>query len=115
MILAPDSAAYEEPATYALAVRFLFETGGANAEEVQLTVQPFKARASRNDYLLPWALRGLIEDQRVMAIVGDELAVLRQAFHAWAPKTNALKEIRRKLEPIALQRPEDGSTPSSKL
>ncbi|KAF9511500.1 hypothetical protein BS47DRAFT_1486796 [Hydnum rufescens UP504] len=93
------SSAYEEPATYALAARFLFETSGP-LEESSLVLDSFQARAIRNDYHIPWSLRGLIEDSRIATLFSSELAELRSAFDHWQPKTTNLREIRRKLEPI---------------
>ncbi|KIJ30480.1 hypothetical protein M422DRAFT_36545, partial [Sphaerobolus stellatus SS14] len=94
------STAYEEPATYALAVRFLFETTGTLGHQPDLAVQPFTARAARNDYEIPWALRDLIAHPDVETFFSSEFSELRAAFDQWHPRTTALREIRRKLEPI---------------
>ncbi|KAF8583529.1 hypothetical protein K439DRAFT_1634370 [Ramaria rubella] len=94
------SSAYEEPATYALAVRFLFETSGALGVHPELDVQPFTARAARNDYEIPWALRDLIANPDVADLFSSEFSELRAAFDDWHPRTTVLREIRRKLEPI---------------
>lgn len=63
-------------------------------------MSPFQARAPRNDYTIPWALRGLIEDRRISSLFGQELAELRIAFDQWQPKTTILREVRKKLEPV---------------
>lgn len=94
------STAYADPGGYRLAVRFLFETSDALGDEPKLEFEPFTAKASRNDYEIPWALRGLIADPRCQELFGKELAELRNAFDSWQPKTSALKDVRRKLEPI---------------
>jgi hypothetical protein len=66
----------------------------------ELHLSPFQPRASRNDYTIPWALRGLIEDRRISSLFGQELAELRVAFDHWQPKTTILREVRKKLEPV---------------
>lgn len=94
------STAYEEPATYTLAVRFLFETSSTLGAHSDLNVQPFTARAARNDYEIPWALRDLIAHPDVEALFASEFSQLRGAFDHWHPRTAVMREIRRKLEPI---------------
>jgi hypothetical protein len=49
---------------------------------------------------IPWALRGLISDPRCQELFGKELMELRNTFDDWHPKTSAMKEVRKKLEPI---------------
>jgi hypothetical protein len=39
-------------------------------------------------------------DPQCQELFGKELNELRNAFDDWQPKTSALKEVRRKLEPI---------------
>ncbi|KAG9006214.1 hypothetical protein FRB94_000909 [Tulasnella sp. JGI-2019a] len=86
---------------YELAVRFMFETSGiVGNEKPELRVDHFQARATRNDYEIPWALRGVITDPAVLSLFASEIAELRQAFDDWAPKTAILRDLRRKLEPI---------------
>lgn len=82
-----------------LALRFLFEASGP-IRPSNLELSPFQPRATRNDYIIPWALRGLIEDRRISTLFGHELAELRVAFDKWQPKTAILRDVRRKLEPV---------------
>ncbi|KAF8310659.1 hypothetical protein DL93DRAFT_1580807 [Clavulina sp. PMI_390] len=111
------STTYEEPATYNLAIRFLFEASGSS-HPTELHLSGFSARNPRNDYTIPWALRGLIEDRRISSLFGQELAELRVAFDKWQPKTAILKEVRKKLEPVRqppptiVQDQQDGETRS---
>ncbi|PVF92514.1 hypothetical protein CPB86DRAFT_791078 [Serendipita vermifera] len=94
------SSAYLDPGAYDLAVRFLFETSDALGDEPKFEFEPFSAKASRNDYEIPWALRGLIADPRCQELFGKEIAELRNAFDDWQPRTTVLKDVRKKLEPI---------------
>lgn len=95
------STPYGNSSCYDLAVRYLFETSGVlGNEKPELRVDPFQARATRNDYEIPWALRGVISDPAILSLFASEIAELRQAFDEWSPKTTLLRELRRKLEPI---------------
>ncbi|KAG8934603.1 hypothetical protein FRC01_001704 [Tulasnella sp. 417] len=95
------STPYGNSGCYDLAVRYLFETSGVlGNEKPELRVDPFQARATRNDYEIPWALRGVISDPAILSLFASEIAELRQAFDEWSPKTTLLRELRRKLEPI---------------
>jgi hypothetical protein len=51
---------------------------------------------------LPWALRGIIEDQQIRALFADELQTLRDQFEVWQPKTKALQQVQAALEPLRL-------------
>ncbi|KAF8890949.1 hypothetical protein BD779DRAFT_1437942 [Infundibulicybe gibba] len=94
------STAYEELGTYSLAVKYLFLTNDGLEEHSKLTVEAFNANTEQNDYEIPWALRDLIADPRVMHFFSHEIAGLRDAFRDWHPKTTILRDIKRKLQPI---------------
>ncbi|THU85880.1 hypothetical protein K435DRAFT_684718 [Dendrothele bispora CBS 962.96] len=94
------STAYEELATFSLAVNYLFLTNDGFEEHPELTLEPFNASAEMNDYEIPWALRDLIADERVAHFFSQEITDLRNAFREWNPKTSILRDIKRKLQPI---------------
>jgi len=94
------STAYEEDACYSLAVRFLFETDYGAQPLPPLELEPFSARESRNDYEIPWILNELVTHSSVQQWFSSEIDELRAAFDEWKPRTAALRDIRRKLEPI---------------
>ncbi|KAF5358772.1 hypothetical protein D9758_008574 [Tetrapyrgos nigripes] len=94
------STAYEELATYSLAVDYLFLANDGFDEHPELTFEPFNAASEMNDYEIPWALRDLIADERVAHFFSREITDLRDAFRDWNPKTSILRDIKRKLQPI---------------
>ncbi|KAF9472217.1 hypothetical protein BDN70DRAFT_887238 [Pholiota conissans] len=94
------STAYEEVATYSLAVQYLFMANEGAVEDVKLEVEPFNAALEQNDYEIPWSLRDVIADERVAYFFGKEIAGLRDAFREWHPKTTILRDLKRKLQPI---------------
>jgi len=95
------STAYEEIATYALAVNYVFLTNdGLEEKHPELVIEPFDALSEQNDYEIPWSLRDLIADERVAYFFSQEIADLRDAFREWHPKTSILRDLKRKLQPI---------------
>lgn len=49
---------------------------------------------------IPWALRDVIADERVVYLFSKEFAELRDQFDEWTPRTTILRDLKRKLEPI---------------
>ena len=109
------STAYEELATYKLAVQYLFlaneglppsehhthtHTTHTHPTPTPLILEPFNATHEQNDYEIPWSLRDIIADERVAFYFGREIVQLRDAFREWAPKTTVLRDLKRKLQPI---------------
>ncbi|KAH7909487.1 hypothetical protein BJ138DRAFT_1102638 [Hygrophoropsis aurantiaca] len=98
------STAYEEIATYALAVDYLFRADDGSAfdstELVEMVIEQFDALSEQNDYEIPWALRDLIANEGVVRLFADEFMRLRDAFRDWHPKTAILRDVKRKLQPI---------------
>jgi len=94
------STAYEELATYSLAVKYLFLTNDGLEQHPELMVETFDALSEQNDYEIPWSLRDVIGDTRVVHFFAREIAELRDAFRDWHPKTTILRDLKRKLQPI---------------
>ncbi|KAL0953078.1 hypothetical protein HGRIS_007278 [Hohenbuehelia grisea] len=94
------STAYEELATFSLAVKYLFLTNDGLEDPPPLHVEPFNANTEQNDYEIPWSLRDLIADERVYHLFRREISELRDAFRDWHPKTTVLRDIKKKLQPI---------------
>lgn len=95
------STAYEETATYSLAINYLFlSDSGQQQSQVELAMEPFDARTEQNDYEIPWALRDLIADDGVAELFSEDFIRLRDAFRDWQPKTAILRDVKRKLQPI---------------
>ncbi|PPR07240.1 hypothetical protein CVT26_012498, partial [Gymnopilus dilepis] len=103
------STAYEELATYSLAVKYLFLTNDGQTEHSKMTIEPFNATSELNDYEIPWSLRDIIADERVTHFFGSEIAELRDAFKEWHPKTSILRDLKKKLQPITKLQPLGGS------
>ncbi|EJF58899.1 hypothetical protein DICSQDRAFT_90018 [Dichomitus squalens LYAD-421 SS1] len=94
------STAYEEPATYTLAVKYFFMTNDGANSDAELVIDPFNAVEEQNDYEIPWLLRDMIADNKISYFFAREFAQLRDAFNDWQPKTTILRDVKKKLQPI---------------
>lgn len=98
------SSPYEELGCYSLAVQYLFHSGPAPTPLPPLQIEPFAARDGRNDFELPWIMRAIVDSPEVKDLFPDELKELKDGIIAWRPATKALKEIKKRLEPMAGRR-----------
>lgn len=95
------SSPYEELACYRLAVDYLFYAGPAAHPLPPLEVETFAARDARNDFELPWIMRAIVDSPEVKDLFPEELKDLRESILAWKPQTKILREIKKRLEPMA--------------
>ena len=54
----------------------------------------------RNPYFLPWAMRGVLEEDMVRRELGDECRVLLEEFEEWKPTNKVLKDVKFRLEAV---------------
>lgn len=95
------STPYEEPACYTLAVEYLFHAGPALDPLPPLSIEPFSARDPRNDFELPWIMRALVDSPEIRDLFPGELNDLKEGIGHWRPMTKALRDMKRRLEPMA--------------
>ena len=55
---------------------------------------------SQNPYILPFAMRGVLEEDFVRTNLREELNVLLNQFDDWKPSTKVLKDVKFRLEGI---------------
>ncbi|KAF1972547.1 hypothetical protein BU23DRAFT_580903 [Bimuria novae-zelandiae CBS 107.79] len=124
------SRVYEDPRVYALAIQHTLETtslpvpaqnaaakvnsfAGINipvpgakfdAKNVyRLHVREYKSASSQpgeNPYFLPWAMRGLLEEDVVKRELGREVDGLLAMFEEWKPTDKRLKDVKFRLEGV---------------
>lgn len=81
-----------------LAVQFSLET---TSLPVQPVIQrPVTPSANMNPYILPFAMRGLLEEEYVRTDLYKETQELLKQFDNWKPSTKALKDVKFRLEGI---------------
>ncbi|KAF1345899.1 hypothetical protein BDV97DRAFT_401279 [Delphinella strobiligena] len=64
---------------------------------------PFEMPASgsnANPYFLPWALRGILEEDIVRREMGDEVKELVKLYEEWRPSSKVLKDVKFRLEGV---------------
>jgi hypothetical protein len=53
-----------------------------------------------NPFFLPWAMRGVLEEEKVKTHLGEEARTLRGMFEKWRPVSKGLKDVRFRLEAL---------------
>lgn len=88
---------YEDAAIYDLALSFALET-------TSMPGTPLARRdidsAGTNPYILPFAMRGILEEDFVKSDLQAEASKLLSQFDDWKPQTKALKDVKFRLEGI---------------
>ena len=88
---------YDDEAVYDLAVSFALET-------TTLTNIPLSKRtlapSGGNPYILPFAMRGILEEDFVKSELQGEAQQLLREFDEWKPNTKVLKDVKFRLEGV---------------
>lgn len=89
---------YDDDQVYDLAISHALET--TNVPHVACRVEKQERLANPNPFLLPWTLRGLLEEEFVKTELYSETAELLKQFDDWSPTTKALKDVKYRLEAV---------------
>ncbi|GAD98953.1 hypothetical protein AOR_1_574094 [Paecilomyces variotii No. 5] len=89
---------YEDEAVYYLAIEFALETSDVNG--AALRVQRPPQSPTPNPYILPFAMRGLLEEEYVRRELYQETMELLKQFDDWKPSSKVLKDVKFRLEGI---------------
>lgn len=81
-----------------LAIEFALET--TSVDGVPLHVQKYQIPKNSNPYILPWIMRGLLEEDFVKTELETETAELLRQFDDWKPSTRVLKDVKYRLEAV---------------
>lgn len=68
--------------------------------EVPLEVKKYEIPSNANPYVLPWIMRGLLEEDFVKTDLHNETAELLKQFDDWKPATKVLKDVKYRLEAV---------------
>jgi len=83
---------------YSLAVEFTLETTTIN--DVPLDLKKYEVPTNANPYVLPWIMRGLLEEDFVRTELSSETTELLKQFDDWKPATKVLKDVKYRLEAV---------------
>ena len=89
---------YEDEAVYTLAIEHALQTSSLGS--VPMQVHDDGAGLSQNPYILPFAMRGLLEEDFVRTELCGEITELIRQFDDWKPSTKVLKDVKFRLEGV---------------
>lgn len=89
---------YEDEAVYTLAIEHALQTSSLGSIPMQF--HDDGAGLSQNPYILPFAMRGLLEEDFVRAELYSETTELIRQFDDWKPSTKVLKDVKFRLEGV---------------
>ncbi|KAF7550004.1 hypothetical protein G7046_g8162 [Stylonectria norvegica] len=90
---------YFDSAVYDLAVSHVLETTPAvNPAPADITRRELPT--APNPYVLPWIMRGLLEEDFVRNELSGEVEELLRQFDDWKPANKALKDVKYRLEAV---------------
>ena len=90
---------YFDSAVYDLAVTHALETT-STPKPIPVEVQPRGGLGGANPYVLPWIMRGVLEEDLVKTELSAETDELLKQFDDWKPTNKALKEVKYRLEAV---------------
>ena len=83
---------------FSLAISFALETSDVSGATLHIKrPQPFSAA---NPYILPFAMRGLLEEEHVKRELYEETMELLKQFDDWKPSSKVLRDAKFRLEGI---------------
>ncbi|OAL67843.1 hypothetical protein A7C99_0974 [Trichophyton rubrum] len=90
---------YEDKDVYKLAIRFALETTVISNTAIQFhkMIAPTASTSTANPYILPFAMRGVLEEEYVRHELSDETMELLKQFEDWKPSTKTLKDVKFRL------------------
>lgn len=62
--------------------------------------EPSTSSTNPNPFFLPWAMRGLLEEDFVKKELGKEVEDLLNMFEVWKPTGKQLKDVKFRLEAV---------------
>jgi len=90
---------YEDSRLYDLAIQFALET--TQCEGVELKIRrDLSGPSASNPYILPFAMRGVLEEGVVKTELGGEMNELLSQFDEWKPTTKGLRDVKFRLEGV---------------
>ncbi|KAI8634909.1 hypothetical protein F5Y19DRAFT_410829 [Xylariaceae sp. FL1651] len=89
---------YADDQVYDLAISHTLETTSVSGVPCQIRKR--EGLNNPNPYVLPWIMRGLLEEEFVKTELYSETAELLKQFNDWTPATKALKDVKYRLEAV---------------
>ena len=84
--------------TSSFAVEYALET--TSVGDVPLQLKKYEIPTNANPYVLPWTMRGILEEDFVKTELDKEVTELLKQFDDWKPATKVLKDVKYRLEAV---------------
>lgn len=81
-----------------LAVMHALET--TSVTDVPLQIESPHVVSGQNPYILPFAMRGLLEEEYVRSELSGEIKKLIEQFDDWKPSSKTLRDVKFRLEGV---------------
>ncbi|KAK8015706.1 hypothetical protein PG991_008594 [Apiospora marii] len=91
---------YDDESVYDLSVSHALETTVVKNVSCDIPKHSGLINPKPNPYVLPWAMRGLLEEDIVKTELSAETADLLKQFDDWQPATKPLQDIKTRLEVV---------------
>ncbi|KAK7960995.1 hypothetical protein PG988_012209 [Apiospora saccharicola] len=91
---------YEDESVYDLSVSHALETSVVSNVPCNIPKHTGLINPKPNPYVLPWVMRGLLEEDIVKTELSAETAELLKQFDDWQPATKPLQDIKTRLEVV---------------
>ncbi|KAI5304880.1 hypothetical protein KEM56_005766 [Ascosphaera pollenicola] len=89
---------YDDGAVYKLAIQFTLESLPVSHPRFERTYTP--TPTNPNPYILPFIMRGVLEEDHVRREMTEETDELLKQFDSWRPSSKVLKDVKFRLEGI---------------
>ncbi|CAG8977712.1 hypothetical protein HYALB_00008739 [Hymenoscyphus albidus] len=89
---------YDDGKVYDLAIEHALET--TSSSDLPLELKKYEIPNTSNPYVLPWIMRGLLEEEFVKTELNNETTELLKQFDDWRPSTKVLKDVKYRLEAV---------------
>ncbi|KAL8830740.1 MAG: hypothetical protein Q9191_001270 [Dirinaria sp. TL-2023a] len=89
---------YDDDAVYSLALRYTLESSSIG--DLPPQILKMESMVAQNPYILPFAMRGLLEEDYVKLNLQHEVTELLQQFDDWKPSSKVLKDVKFRLEGV---------------
>ncbi|KAI9836323.1 MAG: hypothetical protein M1837_003411 [Sclerophora amabilis] len=93
---------YDDEIVYDLAVHHTLETASLPSSPpltVRRNYTP-PSSSTANPFILPWSMRGVLEEEYVRTQLGGETAELLDQFERWKPSSKVLRDVKWRLEAV---------------
>jgi hypothetical protein len=91
---------YDEQRVYDIALRFVLETTMPGAAKLSVLDSFAVPKPNNNPYILPWCMRGLLNEAMARKSFTNHLHELYQEFENWKPESKLLRDVKYRLSAI---------------